>query len=267
MCLEVKDKKYVDSKLEYIYKNLSEILKDLKDVKLTCRKEDIKLFIDFKIKKSNFFTIFEDAILNIDLSSFYIKFKNNLNLNELLKLNANEYILGLFSFFLSIKCKFIKLELLIQLISSLNKILNEFYEKENYIEHRKQILLMENVIKVLIIILHMKNQYYRFNYSLNKLLKFIEPNLKDCFDEDYNKIKNIDIYMLKRKLFENLNLDVFSIKFLFVKYQSGFILNLKADGLSNAVNEIKDIQNKDIPGYFYKEDNGEDNEDNEDNKV
>ena len=42
------------------------------------RKEGINLFLDFKIKKTNFISIFGDLILNIDLPFFYFEFKNNL---------------------------------------------------------------------------------------------------------------------------------------------------------------------------------------------
>ena len=116
VCLELEDINNIDSKISFFNQYFLTILKDynedmeVEDIEFSIRKEDIKIFLDFRIKKNNFFSIFEDIILNIDLTSFNINYKNNLNLNNInlnnvSDLDSDELILGLFSFLLSIKCK------------------------------------------------------------------------------------------------------------------------------------------------------------------
>ena len=81
LCLEIKDIKKIDSTIKFCNEAFSEFLEEYKDfdnINLSIRKEGINLFLDFKIKKTNFISIFEDLILNIDLPFFYFEFKNNL---------------------------------------------------------------------------------------------------------------------------------------------------------------------------------------------
>ena len=81
LCLEIKDIKKIDSTIKFCNEAFSKFLNQYKhfdNIKLSMRKEGINLFLDFKIKKTNFISIFEDLILNIDLPFFYFEFKNNL---------------------------------------------------------------------------------------------------------------------------------------------------------------------------------------------
>ena len=251
VCLEVEDINNIDSKIEFFNQYFLEILEEqdediVEDIEFSIRKEDIKIFLDFKIKKSNFFSIFEDIILNIDLTSLNINYKNdlnlnNINLNNLSDLESDELMLGLLSFFLSIKCK-------LKNKKYLNKLISFLYEKNNehhlYSQNNK-IKITEICIRLLTLILHLKNNYFRFNYSIKKLFEFIEYN----FNEEYNEIKDIMQFLLKEKLLKDLKLDNFYITFLFVKHKSGFIFNLKTEGLSlgNAeINEKEDDKLEDI---------------------
>ena len=199
VCLEVEDINNIDSKIAFFNQYFLEILEEqdediAEDIEFSIRKEDIKIFLDFKIKKSNFFSIFEDIILNIDLTSLNINYKNdlnlnNINLNNLSDLESDELMLGLLSFFLSIKCK-------LKNKKYLNKLISFLYEKNNehhlYSQNNK-IKITEICIRLLTLILHLKNNYFRFNYSIKKLFEFIEYN----FSEEYNEIKDIIQFLLK----------------------------------------------------------------------
>ena len=101
------------------------------------------------------------------------------------------------------------------------------YEYYLYSENNKN-KIIEICIRLLTLILHLKNYYFRFNYSIQKLFEFIEYD----FNEVYNEINNQIKFLLKEKLLKDLKLDNFFITFLFVKYKSGFIIKLKTEGLS-----------------------------------
>ena len=118
------------------------------------------------------------------------------------------------------------------------------YEYYLYSENNKN-KIIEICIRLLTLILHLKNYYFRFNYSIKKLFEFIEYDFK----EEYNEINNQIKFLLKEKLLKDLKLDNFFITFLFVKYKSGFIFNLKTEGLSlgnTKINEREDDKLEDI---------------------
>ena len=137
-----------------------------------------------------------------------------------------------------LKCKLKNPKLLIQLISSLQEKNFEMYLenlKMNYNCYKNQIL--EVLIKILNLIVHLKSNYFKFNYSIDKLLELCEINFDDDYGElkrDIEKIIDIIYYFFN----DGIKLDKFIVQFLIIKHKSGFVLNIKCDGLTNIANEL-----------------------------
>ena len=90
-----------------------------------------------------------------------------------------------------------------------------------------------------------KNSKIDFCVDLNRILEFIKKSIEDeRLNKDFKKIKEDIIHKLQYsgelgpEILKNSKFDKFSIIFLFLKYKSGFSLDVNAVGLTNLVNEI-----------------------------
>ena len=87
----------------------------------------------------------------------------------------------------------------------------------------------------------------KINFIPDNLLKFMknfieEKKLKDFFnnikEQFLDFIKDISEVELYKNNLKYINFDKFSISLLFVKYKSGFVFKIKADGLTNIIYDI-----------------------------
>jgi hypothetical protein len=89
-------------------------------------------------------------------------------------------------------------------------------------------------------------QRFDSNFSAINLSQFLVKNLisnekidlQDFVKDITHDINNHFPYNEKDDLLKYVNIDNFFVSILFVKYKSGFALDLKNKGLTNVVNEI-----------------------------
>lgn len=90
-----------------------------------------------------------------------------------------------------------------------------------------------------------KNSKIDFCVDLNRILEFIKKSIEDeRLNKDFKKVKENIIHEFQNsgelglEILKNSKFYKFSIIFLFLKYKSGFSLDVNAVGLTNLVNEI-----------------------------
>jgi hypothetical protein len=196
-----------------------------------------KLFVDFKLDHEYSKLVDDLYKFDIDLNEIFISFKSNLNLNKLLKINLDEFFLGLCSAIISIKCRF----------KNLLKLLLFFNQKEEKAEKGEEDYYPINFIKIVKFIINILMFMQRFDSNLSaiNLSQFLVKNLipnekKDLQDfvKDITHYLNNHFPYEKDDLLKYVNIDNFFVSILFVKYKSGFALDMKNKGLTNVVNEI-----------------------------
>ena len=260
-CLEGDDEDTIDSLIEIL--NQFNLRKEL----LSMKKKDNKLF--FEIRYQNELDI--ENIKNIfnEINECIFILKNNIDLSQFLKMDYNTFFNSLLSFYIAIKGKS---SILHTLISFLQKKTDEL--EQNIIKKEKEYEENENknngffskimdgisffflsfdkltigLLKILIYFFNSINiiRNIKINYLADNLLQFLrnfieEENLTDYF----NKIKKFPIDIIKeiknndfKNLLKKINWDKFLIYFLFVKYKSGFVFRIKANGLTNIIHDI-----------------------------
>ena len=124
----------------------------------------------------------------------------------------------------------------------------EFEDKKEYYKDREKkriINLIDKMIVIVKFVNFVKNSKIDFCVDLNRILEFIKKSIEDeRLNKNFKKIKENIIHEFQNsrelgtELLKNTKFDKFSIIFLFLKYKSGFNLDVNAVGLTNLVNEI-----------------------------
>ena len=276
LCLEGND----ENSINLIIKDINDII--LKKDEISFQKSGKNLFIDYKTELNFDFEIIKD-IFNEAISNL-ITIKSGMKCSEILKMNIDEFYNYLFSFLISIninKTTINKIKLNFEKIMN-ERIKQKEKEKEEeeseekekseqkkdkgIFEKIKKIfsyasdfleLMYINFIKSIIALLTLLDIPEKINidFSHENLFKFIKCFVKE--EEELNGIfinikENILRNFIKRfkkekikEYLDYINLDKIYVSILFAKEKSGFIFDIKAENLNDAINSLLEENNKD----------------------
>ena len=163
-----------------------------------------------------------------DFVNFYFKFKNNLDLNNFLKMDEEEFFINFLSLIISIKTN----------SNVMIKLFEAFMEKNN---------IFDSPLLDWIRLLYC-NQYTNFyfnflpNTTIPDMFKEKDEDAIKYFIKDIKEILKNFLMTLNNELFKDvlkhITLEKFLITILYVEDKSGFVLDINTNGLTNSINEF-----------------------------
>ena len=254
VCFEGKNINSFDSIFENFNKDNPNGYKD-DFVIFLMRKEENKLFIDYKIDRqkvcaiNDFLNLFNYLGADLEkLMKFSLILKNNSKVDEFFKMDYEKFYKGFSSVILLIKYDLQNIHQLLMNLEKRKEKLKKKKEEGEELEKKEEfidVVLLEQLIMAIKFIDFAKDLKIDYNLSQNKLLEYLkESNNKEKFNNFKKKIgeelKDLLTTLNEKdmEILKNCNLDNFSLSLLFWKYKSGVNLKIKAIGLTKVIKDI-----------------------------